>query len=88
MAIIGYSLPRHDEYARQVIYRLVTTYQSSEEYFGGTKEKERDPLLFVDFCRTDDQERQLLDRYRFVDWTQAQKFLEGFDDEVIKRLST
>ena len=27
MVIIGYSLPDHDEYARQVLYRLITNYQ-------------------------------------------------------------
>src|SRR5690606_26263633 len=29
MAIIGYSLPEHDDYARQVIYSLVRNYQKS-----------------------------------------------------------
>lgn len=31
LVIIGYSLPPHDEYARQVIYRLVRNYQRNTE---------------------------------------------------------
>ena len=27
MAIIGFSLPAHDDYARQAIYRLIRNYQ-------------------------------------------------------------
>ena len=29
LAIVGFSLPQHDDYARQVLYRLVTNYQTT-----------------------------------------------------------
>jgi len=85
MVIIGYSLPLHDEYAHQVIYRLVTNYQDIPvERVDSRRQKE--PLVMVDLCRNKTQENDLKQRYRFVDWSRAETFLSGFNCEVIARL--
>ncbi|MCR9222108.1 MAG: SIR2 family protein [Alphaproteobacteria bacterium] len=56
MALIGYSLPEHDEYARQIIYSIIRNYQmfpddSVAEEYGG-----REELVMVDFITDETQE--------------------------------
>jgi SIR2-like protein len=85
MVIIGYSLPDHDDYARQVIYRLVTNYQHiPAERVDSRRQKE--PLIIVDLCKTQAQKDALRARYRFIDWAKARAYFEGFDDSVIGAL--
>jgi hypothetical protein len=85
MVIIGYSLPLHDEYARQVMYRLVMNYQNiPAERVDPRRQKE--PLIMVDLCKTDAQEDALRARYRFIDWKRARTFLNGLNDDVIAAL--
>ena len=78
LAIIGFSLPIHDDYARQIIYRLVTNYQQThwdEEVFG----QKKSPAAIVDFFASETSKQQFLDRYRFVDWTRANLISDGFN---------
>jgi hypothetical protein len=87
MAVIGFSLPPQDEYARQVIYRLVKNYQTvgwgkSWDDAGHKKS----PLALVDFRRTADEEQSFRQRYAFVDWSKAQTYFGGFDEKVVELL--
>lgn len=78
MAIIGFSLPAQDEYARQILYELVTHYQRhswDQELFGLKKS----PLAIVDFFPDAASETQFRERYRFVDWSRADLSGKGFD---------
>lgn len=78
MAIIGFSLPAQDEYARQSIYSLVTNYQAVEwgtTVFGNMKS----PLAIVDYFANEDDEKAFQRRYRFVDWERAILHGRGFD---------
>jgi hypothetical protein len=78
MAIVGFSLPQQDEYARQIIHGLVTRYQRfrrSENELGVKKA----PLAIVDYFRDADAEGRFKERYRFVDWSSASLVGTGFD---------
>jgi hypothetical protein len=82
MAIIGFSLPPQDDYARQVLYRLVSNYQRNywEE---GVLDQKKSPLIVVDLRRTASQKRQFRRRYAFVDWDRAETYFDGLNEEVV-----
>jgi hypothetical protein len=85
LAIIGFSLPKHDDYARQALYRLVTNYQTSnwdEEVFGLTKR----PLILIDRRQSKKEIEDLRSRYAFVDWTKARVHMTGFDEQGLDLL--
>lgn len=78
MAIVGFSLPKHDEYARQILYSIVTNYQrrnwEGEEMWG----QKKSPLVIVDRFFNKDAEKNFRDRYRFVDWKRGVLDGDGF----------
>jgi SIR2-like domain len=85
MAIIGFSLPPQDDYARQAIYRLIRNYQGvhwDEEILGLRKT----PLVLVDFRQTDAERNNFRQRYAFVDWGKAECCLEGFNEDALQML--
>ena len=78
MAIVGFSLPVHDDYARQILYGLVTNYQRynwDKHELGGRKA----PLAIIDFFSDTESEVHFRHRYRFVDWSRANLSGRGFD---------
>jgi hypothetical protein len=82
LAIIGYSLPQQDRYARQVMHALVTNYQSmywGEEVAGGVK----DPLILIDRRITADEIDELELTYRFVNWDRCITHFNGFDSAAL-----
>jgi len=82
MVIIGYSLPLHDDYARQVIYRLVTNYQDiPAERVDSRRQKE--PLIMVDLCKDSAHKQDLQKRYGFIDWSRTRTFFDGFNEDFI-----
>ena len=85
MAIIGYSLPRHDIYARQAIYSLVKNYQNIcwDEEVSGLK---KSPLVLVDYKTTKDEQNEFKRDYRFVDFTKAHLHISGFNMEAIDKI--
>jgi hypothetical protein len=85
MLIIGYSLSQHDEYARQVIYRLVKNYQNLSYEPSWTK-KRKEPLILVDRRHTDTEIDDYRRRYSFVDWGNARAHFDGFDANFIETL--
>ncbi len=89
MAVIGFSLPSQDEYARQIIYRLVTNYQQRAwdeawDDFGHKKT----PLVLVDLRCSQKEQEALRNRYAFVDWTKAITCFNGFDQHALEVLET
>ena len=85
MAVIGFSLPSQDEYARQVIYRLITNYQST--YWGDTDLPfKKTPLVLIDYRTSPQEEQEYRKRYRFVDWDRAVTYFCGFNEEAIEHL--
>lgn len=78
MAIIGFSLPAQDEYARQILYGLVTNYQRNnwdQDELG----RKKTPLAIVDFFPDAPSEARFRERYRFVDWSRADISGKGLD---------
>lgn len=85
LAIIGFSLPQHDDYARQVLYRLVTNYQTTywnEDVFGLKKR----PLILIDRRQSEEEMEELRRRYAFVDWAKTQPYMAGFDENALDLL--
>ena len=88
MAIIGFSLPSQDEYARQVIYRLVRNYQSvSWDKTWDDVGHKKTPVVLVDFRSTAEEEKAFRQRYAFVDWSKAQSCFSGFGENALDILS-
>ena len=87
MAIIGYSFPSHDHYARQAIYSLVKNYQEEnwgEDIFGFTKT----PLVLVDYKTSDKNIIDFKNNYRFIDFEKSILHMNGFDNEAIEKIFT
>lgn len=85
MAIIGYSLPKHDLYARQAIYYLVKNYQEcnwGEDIFGFRKA----PLVLVDYRPNSESINEYRNSYRFVDENKTNFYMNGFDEYAIDKI--
>jgi hypothetical protein len=85
MAIVGYSLPIHDSYARQAIYSLTSNYQGcywDEGMFGLKKT----PLVLVDYRSTEEGSKELQRNYRFVDFEKADLHLDGFNMDAVNKI--
>ncbi len=85
MAIVGFSLPFHDEYARQVLYRLVRNYQRdywNQDIVG----KRKAPLVLVDYRLSGPSRDDFRRRYAFVDWNKATCCFDGFTKETLIHL--
>jgi hypothetical protein len=85
MTIIGFSMPVQDEYLRQVIYRLVTNYQT-KYWDGGFLKHRKTPLVMIDFRTDEKSRRELLDRYRFIDLNKAVTYWEGLNEGALATL--
>ncbi len=83
MAIVGFSLPPQDDYARQVIYKLVTNYQRFDWDGANRGRGQKTPLAIVDLLPDDKSKREFQARYRFVDWNRAVLKTEGFDESSL-----
>ena len=79
LAVIGYSLPPHDSYARQILYGIVKNYESRfverECSILGWRQA---PIVLVDRRQGAAQTEELMHRYRFVDSDRAVVILDGF----------
>ncbi len=85
MAIVGFSLPPHDEYARQVLYRMVRDYQRacwSQEIIG----KHKTPLALVDYRPPGTPRDDFRRRYAFVDWSKTTCCFEGFTKDTLAHI--
>jgi hypothetical protein len=85
LAIVGFSLPQHDDYARQVLYRLVTNYQTTywNEDVCGLKKR---PLILIDRRQSEEEMEELRRRYAFVDWAKTRTYMAGFDENALDLL--
>ncbi len=85
MAIIGYSLPFHDIYARQTLYSLTKNYQ--EVYWDeGILGRKKTPLVLVDFQRSQEKIESFKESYRFIDFKKAELHMDGFNFEAIEKI--
>ncbi len=80
LTIIGFSLPEHDEYLRQVIYNMVVNYLDQ----GNLNVIYTKPLLrFVDKVSNKQDMQKLKKRYPFIDFERSILFRDGFGMEAI-----
>jgi len=80
LTIIGFSLPEHDEYVRQVIYNIVENYLDTEDLKGIYT---KPPLRFVDKISSERDEERLRQRYPFIEFGKSTVFKNGFGMECI-----
>ena len=87
LVIIGYSLPPHDDYVRQILYRLVRNYQHIPIDRVRSDAQEREDLLIVDLQQTANDLKEFKKRYAFIDWDKTTLHPTGFDDEALRHLA-
>ncbi|HYD47265.1 MAG TPA: SIR2 family protein [Terriglobales bacterium] len=83
LAIIGFSLPIHDDYMRQVLYRIVTNYQQAN-WGKRVLGRRKTPLVLIDARSSKAGKEELESRYSFVDWNKAVTSLKGFTQQTLK----
>lgn len=84
--VIGYSLPLHDDYARQVLYAIARNYEEAHPDWAKMLKVERDPILIVDRRSDAAGVADLKQRYAFIDWSRAVLHADGLDLAVLDRL--
>ncbi len=80
LAIIGYSLPLHDNYVRQALYAAVRNFQ----YYDTGELIPKTNIRLVDLRSGDAAQEAYRSIYRFVDWNRADVCFNGFGDEAIE----
>lgn len=83
MCIIGYSLSSHDDYTKQVLFRMLRNYQDNwwdQEVFGGQRES---GVILVDLRDDAEGRRDLLARFGFIEPEKATFHFSGFDDQAV-----
>jgi hypothetical protein len=82
LGIIGFSMPEHDEYIRQVLYSLVRNYQESwwNEEISGIKKSN---VKIIDKRTNEEDQDKLKKRYNFVDWEKAELSFNGLTSETV-----
>ena len=78
IAIIGYSLPKYDEYARLALYHLL---EKCVE-FGNL----RTSIRVVDWKSTNCDISRLKENYCFLDWDKTDCYFDGFNMEAIEMI--
>jgi len=83
--VIGYSLPQHDNYARQILLRIFSNYQQYywEEEYAGSKKK---PVLLIDYRPDPVLEAYYRLSYSFSDPDKTNYYLKGFCSEAINEI--
>jgi len=82
--VIGYSLPDHDEYAKQALFRVFRNYQDSwwaDEFLQG---RQKEKVIFVDFLEEGPRRTALRSRYGFLDEDKTQFVWTGFDESAVE----
>jgi len=83
IAIIGYSLPKHDDYVRQALFHLLRNYQRIwwDQDFPGNCRKF--PVIMIDRQNGDEEARIYRKSYGFIDPSKTLYHLGGFDDNAM-----
>lgn len=87
LSVIGFSLPHHDEYIRQILYAMVSNYQNSswDQKF---LSEHKDNVKFIDFRNDPVGIKDYKSRYSFSDQTKSRFWLDGFSESAVKFLFT
>lgn len=79
IAIIGFSLPAHDEYIRQPLYWFIRNFQKYHVSSIGKKSK----LKIIDFKNNRDEIDAFKENYQFVDQSITDFYFDGFSEEAL-----
>lgn len=80
LTIIGFSIPGHDEYIRQVLYNIIDNYQNQEDLKGIYT---KPPLRLIDKVTSDEGFSTLKNRYSFLNFDEILFYGDGFCIESI-----
>jgi hypothetical protein len=83
LGIVGYSLPQHDDYARQIVYRIATNYQHQLPDWVSGEGLGKTPVRILDFKREEEGIERLKERYRFLDWSRTELCTGGLTLEAV-----
>lgn len=87
IAIIGFSIPEHDDYIRQPLYSMINNFlQSDTKEMFSQQGIEKLPLKFVDYRKEENDQKEYQNIFRFIDWEKTNAFYGGFNDEAIDYL--
>ena len=79
LVYIGYSMPQHDNYARQAFHRMTRSFFRSTY---GNKQN----LKLVDFRQSREENDEFKASYGFVDWERTDCYFDGFDVNAIQMI--
>lgn len=79
VAVIGFSLPEHDEYLRQPLFWFLHNFQSYESPFC-----KKTKLKMVDLKQSGGEILDYKNRYKFIDWDKADCVFDGFDAAALE----
>lgn len=79
VAIIGFSLPKHDDYIKQPLFSLVDNFQNF--YTDNLIKKSK--LKIVDYQQTENDINKFKRNYSFVNWDKTDVYFDGFCKEAI-----
>lgn len=82
ISIIGFSLPRHDEYIRVGLYQMISNYQQSW-WDSKLLDVLKDKVRLVDYRNSADSIAEYKQRYSFVDPSRAEFMFDGLSAEAI-----
>lgn len=85
VAVIGYSLPRHDDYVRQALFRVTKNFQENW-WDADLAGKKKSPMLLIDRQADEAGRSAYRARYGFVDERKARFYFGGFDAEALRLL--
>ena len=85
ISVIGFSLPRHDEYIRVGLYQMISNYQGSW-WNDKLLDVLRDNVRFVDYRCSQKDIMEYKQHYCFVNPARAEYLFDGFNDEAIEFL--
>jgi len=82
LSIVGFSLPSHDEYLRQMLYRIARNFQYFEpNHTAGGRTKAK--VVLVDRQDSAAGVAALKRRYGFLDWSRTEVYCEGLDGKAV-----
>lgn len=88
VTVIGYSLPEHDDYAKQALWGMMRSYQDAlwdEELLPGRR---KGSVLLVDFATEPEQRTSFRRRYAFVDDAKSEFLFDGFGETAMERIAS
>ncbi len=85
LIIVGYSLPVYDEYARMVLYHVArnfTEFEPDLEFLG----RKKSAVRILDERSDPSEEKELRDRYRFINPKRCEFWMDGLSEKGIEWL--